>query len=77
MAGLGLPGNNIIPLITNLQASLKAPSVISSSTAPLENLPNPVTARLADTAADAVKKPQTPNTCDISQEQERIIDVQH
>ena len=74
LSGLGLPGNNIIPLITNLQASLKAPSVISSSSPTLENLPSPVTARLADPATNSVKNCRTP--CDNSQQEILNTDIE-
>ena len=50
VAGLGLANNNIIPLITNLQASLKAQPTIAASSPRQENLDS--SANTAQTTCD-------------------------
>ena len=76
--GLGSANNNIIPLITNLQASLKAPpdwrqEPVGSLQQPQAVLDTPATARTVETSNSLVKTTQP--TCDNSRQQVTSLEL--
>ena len=71
MPGLGSANNNIIPLITNLQASLKAPPVSSNLLQQPQTVEDsPATTRAVEPNNSLVKASVTQPTCDNSGQQQ-------